>query len=282
MKFKAFDFAFLPVFLNPMRPLHLAILSLSLLAPLFLPHTATADTNPRVVHVFVALADNAHQGIVPVPAKLGRGDDPINNLYWGAAFGVKTYFRSNPDWKLVSTSRPQDQHILERCIFKSRTNKVFLVADAYSGQYIRDAVSDFLKAAAGFNAARASFNDGGADQSIPIAGSADLVAYVGHDAFMDFQIPPIQGIRGARRRPAIVLACASRYYFSNYLAAANADPILWTNGLMAPEAYTLKAALDGWMTNETDEQIRARAAAAYDKYQHCGLHAAQKLFASGW
>ncbi|EDY21883.1 hypothetical protein CfE428DRAFT_0008 [Chthoniobacter flavus Ellin428] len=35
------------------------------------------------IHVFVALADNATQGIVPVPAKIGNGDDAEHNLYWG-------------------------------------------------------------------------------------------------------------------------------------------------------------------------------------------------------
>jgi len=34
--------------------------------------------------VFVALADNFNQGIVPVSAKLGNGDNPKTNLYWGA------------------------------------------------------------------------------------------------------------------------------------------------------------------------------------------------------
>jgi hypothetical protein len=28
-------------------------------------------------------------------------------------------------------------------------------------------------------------------------------------------------------------------------------PLLWTTGLMAPEAYTLKAALDGWIAGES-------------------------------
>jgi len=51
---------------------------------------------------------------------------------------------------------------------------------------------------------------------------------------------------------------------------------------MAPEAYTLKSALDGWIRGESDEEIRDRAAAAYDKYQKCGIHAARKLMASGW
>src|SRR5215510_12112818 len=45
-----------------------------------------------VIHVFVALADNVNQGIVPVSASLGNGDNAKTNLYWGAAFGVRTFF----------------------------------------------------------------------------------------------------------------------------------------------------------------------------------------------
>ena len=81
---------------------------------------------------------------------------------------------------------------------------------------------------------------------------------------------------------AIVLACASKSYFAPYLKNAHATPLLWTTGLMAPEAYTLKAALDGWIANENGERVRQRAAQAYDKYQHCGLRAAQRLFTTGW
>jgi hypothetical protein len=48
------------------------------------------------------------------------------------------------------------------------------------------------------------------------------------------------------------------------------------------EAYTLKDALDGWILNESNEQIRTRAAAAYAKYQKCSLNAARRLMATGW
>jgi len=54
---------------------------------------SVAESSPRVAHVFVALADNQHQGIVPVPAVLGNGSDPQRNLYWGAAYGFKTFFK---------------------------------------------------------------------------------------------------------------------------------------------------------------------------------------------
>ena len=59
-------------------------------------------------------------------------------------------------------------------------------------------------------------------------------------------------------------------------------PLLWTTGLMAPEAYTLKAAIGAWIGQQDGNTVRMRAAEAYDKYQHCGLHAAQHLFATGW
>jgi hypothetical protein len=51
---------------------------------------------------------------------------------------------------------------------------------------------------------------------------------------------------------------------------------------MAPEAYTLKAALNGWVNQESNEKIRERAAAAYHKYQKCGMKGAKALLVTGW
>ena len=60
--------------------------------------SVSAQNTPRTIHVFVALCDNVHQGIVPVPKTLGNGEDPKNNLYWGALYGVKTFFRRSENW----------------------------------------------------------------------------------------------------------------------------------------------------------------------------------------
>jgi hypothetical protein len=51
---------------------------------------------------------------------------------------------------------------------------------------------------------------------------------------------------------------------------------------MASEAYTLTAALDGWIAGETGEQIRRRAASACAQYQKISEKAALKLFETGW
>jgi hypothetical protein len=98
---------------------------------------------------------------------------------------------------------------------------------------------------------------------------------------MDFNLQTYPTQKDGKRRGAIILCCASKSYFSVPLLRAGADPILWTNGLMAPEAYVLKAALDGWIAKESGENIRSRASEAYNRYQRCGLKAARGLFSSG-
>jgi hypothetical protein len=247
---------------------------------LLLSVSCVVQASPRVVHVFVALADNQHQGIIPVPPALGNGSDPIRNLYWGAAYGVKTYFKASGDWQLLWSGRAHKDAILDRCVFKNRSQDVYLVADAYEGSQIKMAVTDFLSAAAGIIREQFSEKTSSGDVSFGMAGEADLLVYVGHDAFMDFQIPTIAGSKGTKLRRTIVLACASKPYFSPYIRQTGAQPLLWTTGLMAPEAYTLKAALDGWIAKEDEEAIRHRAAQAYDRYQKCGARAALRLFAT--
>lgn len=243
---------------------------------------AFCQAPPRTVHVFVALADNKNQGIVPVAAKFGNGEDAEHNLYWGAAYGVKTFFARSSDWQRLTCRPGPKAEILERCIFRHRKQNVFLVADAYRGIQIKQAIVDFLQAVSGNNPERIAVPMGTQTASFTAAGGADLVVYVGHEGFMDFQLPTLPAGKNVSQRRAIVLACLSKSYFAAPLRAAGAQPLVWTTGLMAPEAYTLKSALDGWMLNETNEQIRERAAAAYHQYQKCGLNAARRLLVTGW
>lgn len=241
-----------------------------------------AQERLRTVHVFVALADNVHQGIVPVPAALGNGDDPGRNLYWGAAYGVRTYIRRSTDWKEVATFQNPSTSVLERAVFYNAGRNVYLVADAYRGREIKDAIVDFSRAAAGLNKEKAIRVKGANGTEVEISLQPDLAVYVGHDGLMDFAIEKKFQGEAAGEREAIVLACASKAYFGSNLQPTRARPILWTTGLMAPEAYTLKDALDGWMARESPEEIRKRAAGAYAKYQKIGLNAALRLFSAGW
>lgn len=243
---------------------------------------AVAQSGPRTVHVFVALADNKNQGIVPVAARLGNGEDPVNNLYWGSAYGVKSYFARNADWQLLVAGQRPKPEILERCIFKHRRENVYLIADAYQGSKIKQAIVDFLEAASGGESETVSVKTNGKNVALAARGGADLVAYAGHDGLMDFQLSALPPKKDSRHRDAIILACISKSYFAPLLRSTGAYPLIWTTGLMAPEAYTLKSALDGWILHESPEQVRERAAAAYDRYQKCGLKGARRLLVTGW
>jgi hypothetical protein len=247
-----------------------------------LPDVVACQTKPRLVHVFVALADNEHQGIVPVPAFLGNGDDAARNLYWGAAFGVRNFFKNAPEWKEIPYFKRLSSSVLERSIFQNRTQEVLLVADAYRGSEIKQALTDFFRAAAGIPDKEATSGSVSGGVAFQMPAVADLVVYVGHDGLMDFPLTVDFAGHTESKRSAIILACASRSYFGALLGESGATPLLWTNGLMAPEAYTLKAALDGWTQQESKEEIRKRAAAAYAKYQKCSDAAAMRLFSSDW
>jgi hypothetical protein len=245
------------------------------------PSQPAAQNSVPVIHVFVALCDNVNQGIVPVPARLGDGEDAASNLYWGAAFGVKTFFSKSKDWKLVATIRNPQPAILERVVFRHRRDAAYLVADAYRGSEIKQATLDFLEAASGSAGESIEIEDA-APVKFHLAGSARLVAYVGHDGLMDFSLPHHPRKKDDARRDAIILACASKDYFAAPLKQTGATPLLWTTNLMAPEAYILEKAVDGWLKRESGEQIRARAAQVYHQYQHCGIKGAMKLFATGY
>src|SRR5262245_7976617 len=114
------------------------------------PSNRSPIQNPgKLIHVIVALCDNKSQGIVPVPARIGNGDDLANNLYWGAAYGVKSFFQKSNDWKLILDRQNPQPSILERVVFKHANKDAYLVADAYRGSQIRESTVDFLQFAAG-------------------------------------------------------------------------------------------------------------------------------------
>jgi hypothetical protein len=234
---------------------------------------------PLVAHVFVALCDNQHQGIVPVPAAIGNGRDPGRNLYWGAGCGVRTYLSKAPGWSRLRKPGTGPDGVLERAVFvrSIQGTRLLVVADAWDGARIRDTLAHFLEATAGRERVRITIDD----QQVEAGGASHLVAFVGHNGLMDFAAPRLQDGNDQPARAAVVLACASQPYFQDLLLRARAYPLVMTSGLMAPEAYSLEAALTTWFTSLSPTQAREAAARAYDKYQHCGVGAARRLFVTG-
>jgi hypothetical protein len=235
---------------------------------------------PLIAHVLVPLCDNEDQGIVKVNASLGDGQNTRTNLYWGAGYGIKTHFKRAEDWKTVLETVPAESHILDRAVFYKKFPsgaKVYLIADAYDGAYMRTCVADFLEALAGRKTGSISIGT----EAIPGWSGADLLGFNGHNGLMDVDVATPSQADG-RHRDAVVIACASNGYFAEPLEKIDGFPLLTTTNLLAPEAYILRAVLDGWGELKSGAEIRLAAGAAYNNYQKCGLNGATRLFKTGW
>lgn len=242
---------------------------------------------PIVIHVSVALADNINQWIVPVPEAIGNGQNPVNNLYWGARYGLKTFLMKDAGWKKIKSFKPTNEAILERLVlFKKMTRngklvQVYLVADAWDGKYITETIERFLRFSAGHESVLLNV---GLNTEINAGGMSHLKVYIGHNALMDYfgakdkMISTPETAPGQMQSDAIVLACKSKPYFSERLKAISAYPLVLTTGLMAPEAYSLDAAITSWVKGKSSIDTRKASASAYAKYQKINQRSAKILF----
>lgn len=238
----------------------------------------------KTIHIFVALCDNKYQGIVPVPTGIGNGQKPNSNLYWGCGYGIKHYFhKKTEEWTLVKTFKSTDSLILDRRLFKHRDSNIYMLADAYNGKEIYSCNEDMVLSLFGKFPTQIEYKK----QTLNFGGSSNLVAYIGHNGLMDFDLninlDLIEETTIERpQKDCIILACASRSYYTPFVQAANAHPLVWTTSLMAPEAYTLDWALTAWVLNKTPEQVSEQAAQAYNHYQNCGINGARRLLVNGF
>lgn len=253
-----------------MKKLVLACFTFLLFLPLF-------SQEAQTIHVMVALCDNKYQGIVKVPKGIGNGQDPNSNLYWGCGYGMRTIFKKSVDWKEVRRAKV-DNIRLERIVFKHKTKNYYLVADAYDGQYIKNCTEDFLSSCAGGMKDTLMISN----TVVGLNGNAKLVSYVGHNGLMDFKLPNTYQNKDGKQRDAIVIACASKQYFAPYLRTAKSKPLVWSTHLMSAEAYTFHDAVAAYIKGLNDEQIREAAAAAYNRYQKCGIKGARRLLVTGF
>ncbi len=217
-----------------------------------------AQAAPKQVRVFVALCDNKTQGIVPVGEKIGNGDDPGSNLYWGCSDGFGSFFRHSSRWKVIASDEDVSEAILRRLTVRHAGGDIDLVADAYRGSQIRRCLQDFEEAA--------SLN------------KFDLVAFIGHNGLMDFTLEAPFKVEG-NTTEVVVLCCLSERYFGERLRALGCRPILMTQQLMYPGSFLLHAAIEKWRSGGSRTEVREAAAAAYAKNQGISARAAAGVFA---
>lgn len=241
------------------RRRHPLLLALALVLVLGTPvFPALAQAAPRKVRVFVALCDNRTQGIQKVGERIGNGDDPEQNLYWGCSDGFGSFFGRNPSWKVTGRRSDISPAILRQLTLRSAAGDIELQADAYRGSAMRDCLGDFEQAAA--------------------SGQYDLVAFLGHNGLMDFTLPPPAPVAG-NATEVVVVCCLSESYFADRLRANGCRPVLLTRQLMYPGSFLLAAQLERWRQGASVAEQRLAAARAYAANQKISLRAAESIFA---
>jgi hypothetical protein len=213
---------------------------------------------PKQVRVFVALCDNKSQGIVPVGAKIGNGDDPDANLYWGCSDGFGSFFPKSGRWKVTASEKDVSVTVLRRLSLRHTEADIGLVAEAYRGSQIRQCLKDFEEAAC--------------------SNKFDLVAFIGHNGFMDFNLEAPNKTEG-NSTEVVVLCCFSEKYFGDRLRSLGCHPFLTTQQLMYPGSFLLDAALEKWRGGGSRNEVRVAAAKAYAKNQKISVRAATGIFA---
>jgi hypothetical protein len=211
------------------------------------------------IAVFVGLCDNATQGIVKVGAKIGDGDKPAENLYWGCSDGLRSHFKASKRWKLEkSETATGDDRILERMTFRHVSGNAVLVAEAWRGSKLKDCYEACEKAM--------------------LSGDNDLVTFIGHNVLMDVDIPaPAEKAKG--KTDAIVLCCISDRYFRQRLENVGVRPVVLTTQLMYPGSFILHDALEPWLQGKARGNLRDAAGLAYARNQKLKPAAAKGVFA---
>lgn len=224
-------------------------------------HAHTVFAAGKTIGVFVALADNASQGIAPVPAAIGNGDDPEQNLYWGTEEGLKGLFDRSKQWRLVEKSdSPADPDVLRARTYRHERTGAILTAKAYRGAAIKRCIQDF--------------------ESAIQAGTYDLVVFIGHNGLMDFALPNASAPGRPTKTPdCIVLCCKSEDYFKARIESAGGRPVLLTTQLMYPGAFILSAAAERWLDGKSRSAIREAAGIAYANNQKLSKKAGTGVFA---
>ena len=260
----------------------------------------TAMGKPMVTTVYVALCDNDSQGIIPVKnRRICNGDDPAQNMYWQGN-GISGYLKMH-GWKRHGRTRDDNGTVMVEEVWKKRifagkkmrqlgaprSFDAVVVAKAYRGSRIHDAMKDYLSAIHADAGEVATTGDG---QELNAGGQSHVVGYIGHDYFMDVavgsdrynELTASRHHRTARlAKGTFAFACISNAWVRPYVSYANIYILAMNNYLTYPSAWTLGGIVQGIAAGGDGEFIYRQAARQFANGQKCGLKWALKAFSYG-
>ncbi len=224
-----------------------------------------------VVDVEVALCDNA---IITCGGRgLGDGDDLARNLYWATDGGLRGWFgRRGSPWRRVARSG-RDGDVLETVTYERTV--------APAGAWARRGVKAPFVVRVVAHAWRGRAIDGALDRFVRELygdGEARVVAYVGHNGWMDRDQLAWPKSGSARVKGFIAVACLTRDYLQRALSSPTRVPLLLTRDLLFAGSHALDGAITAFARGGSAADIRLGAARAYADGEKKPLARVQTLF----
>jgi hypothetical protein len=218
-----------------------------------------AAGKPLVVQVHVPLCDN---DVIPCGnAKLGDGERPAGNLYWGTSEGTLGWFhRRGGGWKQVlatdgaAVGLPDvlDVRVWRRTIVTPRAWRargapakypLYVVAFAWRGERIHEAFTRYAEDLHGLGGTAVALPDG---TTLAAGGDAHVIAYVGHNHLMDlssFDWAALAARADGRPRGAVAIACHTAVYVQDVVPGASRVPLLFTRDFLLASSAALEGAV---------------------------------------
>ncbi|HEU5059632.1 MAG TPA: hypothetical protein VFU21_24040 [Kofleriaceae bacterium] len=233
-----------------------------------------AAGGPLVVQVHVPLCDN--DVLRCGRGRLGDGDDADGNLYWATSGGFRGWFgRKGSPWRLVHTARAPEEDVVEVRVWLRKVTPgpalrargvtkpvpVYVVAHAWRGEAIARAMSAYAGDLFGAAPRRIALPGG---TVLAAGGAARLVAFVGHNGWMDvadFTWP--RASRKAARKATIAVACITEDYLVPAVPHERRVPLLFTRSLLFAGAHAFEGAVSAFAAGETLAGVRESAVRAY-------------------
>jgi len=242
------------------------------------------------ITVHVALCD-VRLSKVANPAQ-GRGDSYRDNLYWGALYGVETFFKNQSEWNLVHVGPGGDPHVLRRVVFFRRVNPsdewrqrgvtkpfdICMMAQAWAGPYAADAMRATVMDALGSRPPRVIQIAG---RTLSFGSGSDIVGYLGYNAIKDGHtiLPSSMDSRTRTDARGVFFICAwGTEYLDAGLRRLGLYPVLLVTQHVAPEAYILRGITDALVVGQVESGFSIHAAQQYARYAGVNFNEAKRIF----
>jgi len=223
--------------------------------------------------IHVGLADAGRERI---SARFGNGNDPSENYYWGALYGLENYLVNAAGWRRAYRDGGDGVRILRRTVFHRRIAPntiwrqrgvsdpfdIYVLALAWRADEVVAAIQEPLRDALAGEQLVLHI-DG---QARAFGSGSGVTGYFGPNPLTERYADPLEGIVDAASRGpvGVFYICAmSGVYFHPAVREKGLYPLLFTRRPLVTEAYIVAGLLEGLASGHVDDGLIDAAAAAY-------------------